>query len=123
MATAEQTTQRRRMGCLGIWMAIMILTNLYAIFEYATGGLGIYYRSPQAPLWAYTLFLAATVVTIIGAIGVWLRQKWGLYVFVIAYVVSQIAGMLQGTVIMALHIILGLIVLYGLLRGHLNQFD
>ena len=120
MATAEQT--QRRMGCLGIWMAAMILSNLYAIFEYATGGLGIYYRSPEAPLWPYYVFLIATAVTVVGAIGVWLRQKWGLYVFVIAYVVSQIAGMLQGTVIMALHIVLGLIVLYGLLRGQIRDF-
>ncbi|MBI5670904.1 MAG: hypothetical protein HZC41_23170 [Chloroflexi bacterium] len=120
MATAEQT--QRRMGCLGIWLAVMILTNLYAIFEYATGGLGIYYRVPDAPLWAYYLFLIATGVAAVGAVGVWLGQRWGLYTFVIAYVVSQLAAILQGTTIMALHLILGLFVLYALLRGRWQAF-
>lgn len=120
MATAEHT--QRRIGCLGIWLAVMIITNLYTIFEYATGGLGIYYRVPDAPVWAYHLFLIATAVAALGAVTLWLGQRWGLYVFVIAYIVSQIAGLLQGTTIMALHLILGLFVLYALLRGRWREF-
>lgn len=122
MATAEHT-ERRRMGCLGIWLAVLIAANLYAIFEYATGGLGIYYRSPEAPLWPYYVFLISTAAAGVGAVGLWLGRRWGLYLFVIAYVVSQLAGMLQGTVVMALHIVLGLLGLYALLRGRAAQLE
>ncbi len=115
---------RQRAGCLSYWLAILMLLNVVGIISYLAGGNSVFYLPPDYPAWAIYLLIVATVVNAVTAYGVWTWKRWGLYGFVASFLVAMVAHVIIGVnPIAGLFTILGLFMLYALLRGQFQQFD
>lgn len=123
MATSA-VSNRERAGCLSYWLAILVLLNVVGIVSYLTGGNSVFYLPPNPPTWAIGLLIGATVVSAVCAYGVWMWKRWGLYGFVASFIVAMIAHVIiGGNPIAALFTILGLFMLYAMLRGRIGWFE
>jgi hypothetical protein len=122
--TTNTVSERQRTGCLSTWLIILIGINVFAAISYITGGNSVFYRRPEAPDWLLIAFGVVFVLNIICAYGLWAWKKWGLYGFGLSFVATMaLHAVIGGNTIAVLIAILGIFMIFALIRGNTAAFE
>ena len=115
--------KRQRGGCLTTWLVVVSISQLsttYTLFQ------SIANHTLHLPHWYQYALIIEVIISIIGTIGIWLWKKWGvlcyLSVIFLNIVVALFAGNIIGLPIIAIASLIGLAILYIVLRDKWQYF-
>ncbi len=101
-------------------VAISQLSTTYTLFQ------SIANHSLHLPQWHQYALLIGVLISIISTVGIWLWKKWGVLCYLSAVflniVVAVIAGNIISLPIFAIGSIVGLVILYVVLRDKWQYF-
>ena len=118
---AKKSTKKTRGLWLSIWLILIILMNLLTLVMIVARAKG-----PEILSFPYlmaVLFLLSAA-KVVAAIGIWVWERWALYVYAAAVVGTIAVGlMLTGTWVFAFNEILPMAILGWLLKDKYGNFE
>ena len=112
--------QERGLG-LSIWLVLLLLMNLLTLVLILGRA-----RGPETLSYPYLMaaLLILSAAKVVSVIGIWLWERWGLYVYAASVVGTIAVGlMLTGTWLFAFNEVLPLAILGWLLKDKYDNFD
>ena len=106
----------------GFWLTaalvVMVVTGLVA---------AIFYNAAKTPTvdrtWILTMMVAANLLDVLAAAGIWFWKKWGLYVYVVATVLALVAGLVSVCMWASFYLVLPAVIVGWLLRTKWGYFE
>ena len=118
----NRTSSTKERGTwLSIWLILIILHSILSVILIID-----LTKQPNADTlpWYLSLLFLAAVAKIVAAVAIWLWEKWGLYLYAGAIIVSTIIGiLLTGTLLIVFNDVLPLAILGYLLRNKWDYFN
>lgn len=109
--------QKKRHGCLTIWLAFMLFSNSIGILTYIFANSTVRESYPNAPLWVFPMLTIGGILNIIFIIALFRWKKWGFWGSIVTYVISFGVNLLVGlNITQALFGLSGLAILFGVLQ-------
>ena len=108
--------QKKRHGCLRVWLVFMLVSNLTAVLIYMFGNMarGNY---PNAPIWAFPVLIVVGIVNIVLIFALFQWRKWGFWGSLITSIVAFVVNLLIGvSFVQALYGLSGIVILFGVLQ-------
>lgn len=120
---SNMLAKRQRGGCLTTWLVLVSISQLsttYTLFQ------NIANHTLLLPQWYQYALLIEVFVSIFGTIGIWLWKKWGVLCYIsiifLNLVIALFAGNISGLAIIAIGSLIGLAILYIVLRDKWQYF-
>ncbi len=121
---ANLAVKRQRGGCLTTWLVLVSISQLsttYTLFQ------NIANHTLLLPQWYQYAVLIEVIVSITGTVGIWLWKKWGALCYIsdifVNIVIALILGNIIGLAIIATGSLIGLAILYIVLRDKWQYFS
>lgn len=109
--------EKRRHGCLGTTLMLMILANSVIAFAYLMPTPDGRDRLPGIPEWAFRVLGLGAVLNVTSAVALWKWKKWGFFGFCLSCVVALVVNLQVGVgIINSVAGLLGALMLYGVLQ-------
>jgi hypothetical protein len=115
--------KRQRGGCLTTWLVVVSISQLsttYTLFQ------SIANHSLHLPQWYQYALIIGVLISIIGTVGIWLWKKWGVFCYLSAIFLNIVVAVIAGSIIvlpiLAIGSIIGLAILYIVLRDKWQYF-
>lgn len=87
----------KRPTFLTIWLVIMTIAGIFALYSYTLGSASIAQALPNMPSWALTLFAILGAVNLVSVTMLWMWKKMGFYMIIAsAIIVASLNGMVLG---------------------------
>ena len=117
----KSSNSKERGTWLSIWLILIILHSILTVILIID-----LTKQPDATTlpWYLSLLFIAAVAKIVAAVAIWLWERWGLYLYAGAILVSTIIGILMtGTLLIVFNDVLPLAILGYLLRNKWDYFN
>jgi hypothetical protein len=117
----KSSNSKERGTWLSIWLILIILHSILSVILIID-----LTKQPDATTlpWYLSLLFIAAVAKIVAAVAIWLWERWGLYLYAGAILVSTIIGILMtGTLLIVFNDVLPLAILGYLLRNKWDYFN
>lgn len=117
----KSSNSKERGTWLSVWLILIILHSILSVILIID-----LTKQPDATTlpWYLSLLFIAAVAKIVAAVAIWLWERWGLYLYAGAILVSTIIGILMtGTLLIVFNDVLPLAILGYLLRNKWDYFN
>ncbi len=117
----KSSNSKERGTWLSVWLILIILHSILTVILIID-----LTKQPDATTlpWYLSLLFIAAVAKIVAAVAIWLWERWGLYLYAGAILVSTIIGILMtGTLLIVFNDVLPLAILGYLLRNKWDYFN
>jgi hypothetical protein len=74
-------TSKDRHGFLTLWLLLMLLANLAAMFTNFTGAAAMREAYPSAPGWSITVLGVLALLNVVAIAALFLWKKWGFWLY------------------------------------------
>ncbi len=118
---AKKVIKKERGLWLSIWLILIVLMNLMTLVLIVDR-----VKQPEAMSFPYlmTALLVFSAAKVVAAIGIWVWERWALYVYAGAVIGTMVIGlMLTGELLFAFNEILPIAILGWMLKDKYNYFD
>lgn len=73
------STERKRSGCLGIWLSLTFVGSIGLLLLFVFGADFIRRTNPTLPPWSIPVGIVQSILGFVFALAMWRWKKWGAY--------------------------------------------
>lgn len=123
-ATPDSEVQKKRGGCLAVYLVFVIAVNTITALSYLFAGNLFRATMPDVPGWAYYVLALFGIINAACGVAVWQWKRIGVYGFIASAVMVVGVNVLIGIGLFeSLFGLIGPVILYALVRPVWKHFD
>jgi len=117
------TVERKREGCLTIFLIMMLVVNLVTGFYFLVTSFVARQSLPAFPAWIIPVSGLLCMANVVFTLAIWKWKKWGLYGFACSVAAAYIVNLVTTKMLWNVFGLIGVLLLAFLLRPHWSHMD